>query len=87
MILVHDNIVNDIPEEKPAELPVPREVHEGERYRHFKGGVYTVIAIGTHTETMEEMVFYRSDENGSVWVRPKSMFLDKKGDIDRFVKI
>ncbi len=87
MILVHDNIVNDAPEEKPAEIAVPREVHEGERYRHFKGGVYTVIAVATHTETMEEMVVYRSDENGSVWVRPKSMFLDKKGDTDRFVKI
>ena len=36
------------------------------RYRHFKGGVYTVIAVATHTETMEEMVVYRSDENGSV---------------------
>lgn len=87
MILVHDNIVNDAPDEQPAAPAKPREVHEGERYRHFKGGLYTVIAIATHTETMEEMVVYKSDENGSVWVRPKSMFLDKKGDVDRFVKL
>jgi len=84
---VHDNIVNDAPEKQPAAPVKPREVHEGERYRHFKGGLYTVIAIATHTETMEEMVVYKSDENGSVWVRPKSMFLDKKGDVDRFVKL
>ncbi len=89
MILVYDDIVNNQPETEsvPVAIPAPREVHEGERYRHFKGNVYTVLAVAKHTETMEELVVYRSDETGDVWVRPKSMFLDKKGDVDRFTKI
>ncbi len=87
MIIVHDDIVNNQTEPEPVAVPQPREVHEGERYRHCKGGLYTVLAVATHTETMEEMVVYKSDENGSVWVRPKSMFLDKRGDVDRFTKL
>ena len=87
MIIVHDDIVNVEPEPKAAPVQTPREVAEGQRYRHFKGGEYTVLAVAKHTETQEEMVVYKSDATGDVWVRPKSMFLDKKGDTDRFTKI
>lgn len=47
----------------------------GEVYRHFKGHIITIIAIARHTETLEEMVVYRHDDE--VWVRPLSMFLEK----------
>lgn len=43
-------------------------------YRHFKGGVYEVVDIALHSETLEEMVVYRSVENGKCWVRPASMW-------------
>lgn len=84
MIIVHDDIVNVQPE--PAEVPTEqqREVHEGQHYRHFKGGQYTVLAVATHSETLEEMVVYRSDVDGQVWVRPKTMFMDKVNDYYRF---
>ncbi|MBE6122822.1 MAG: DUF1653 domain-containing protein [Solobacterium sp.] len=45
----------------------------GRRYRHFKGNEYTVIAVGKHTETLEEMVVYR-DDDGKTWIRPKADF-------------
>lgn len=45
-------------------------------YRHYKGGEYRVIGVGLHSETMEEVVIYQSQENGAYWVRPKSMFLE-----------
>lgn len=45
------------------------------RYKHFKGNVYTVFAVVTHTETGEEIVCY-TDEEGKTWGRPKSMFLE-----------
>ena len=47
----------------------------GEYYRHFKGNVYRVLHIATHSETLEDMVVYQAmyGERG-VWVRPKSMF-------------
>lgn len=47
-------------------------------YRHYKGGIYKVIAIAMHTETREEMVVYRSlDDERQLWVRPLEMFREK----------
>ena len=43
-------------------------------YRHFKGGLYQVIGRATHTETLEDMVVYKSLETGKMWVRPAEMF-------------
>ena len=44
-------------------------------YRHFKGNHYEVIAVGRHTETLEDMVVYRAlyGERG-IWVRPLAMW-------------
>lgn len=47
----------------------------GEVYRHFKGNVITILEIGKHTETLEEVVIYKHDEQ--IWVRPLSMFFEK----------
>ena len=33
-----------------------REILSGHYYRHFKGNIYQVIGIATHTETEEKMV-------------------------------
>ena len=44
-------------------------------YRHYKGNRYRVIAIGKHTETLEEMVIYRAlYEPFEYWIRPLAMF-------------
>ncbi len=52
-------------------------VHSGERYRHFKGKEYEVIAVGRHSETEEELVVYRAlYGEGAVWIRPLAMFTD-----------
>lgn len=67
----------------------------GEKYRHFKGNEYEIIAIGKHTETHEDMVVYKAlyeNEVSQVWIRPLAMFLDtKKNDdgteVQRFTKI
>ena len=32
----------------------------GARYKHFKGGIYRVQVIATHTETNEKLVVYQS---------------------------
>jgi hypothetical protein len=45
------------------------------KYKHFKGNEYEVVAIAKHSETLEEMVVYRSLKNANdVWVRPASMW-------------
>lgn len=54
-----------------------REVHIGGRYRHFKGNEYEVLYVATHSESLEPLVIYRAlYEDGKVWARPMSMFLD-----------
>ena len=44
-------------------------------YKHFKGNRYEVIGTAKHSETLEEMVVYRPlDGDGTLWVRPSSMW-------------
>ena len=47
-------------------------------YKHFKGTIYEVIGIATHSETQEQLVIYRqiSDKN-KLWARPLEMFTSK----------
>lgn len=57
-----------------------RSVNPGDIFKHFKGGLYQVIAVATHTETQEKLVVYQplfANEVGEkpVWVRPMDMFL------------
>ena len=45
------------------------------RYRHFKGNEYEVVAIASHSETLEPMVVYRAlYGEGGLWVRPAAMW-------------
>ena len=46
------------------------------KYKHFKGAIYELIGVGKHSETMEEMVFYKKLVDDTFWVRPKTMFED-----------
>ncbi len=45
-------------------------------YRHYKGGIYEVIAMATHSETLEEMVVYRNISSEETWVRPVRMWCE-----------
>lgn len=53
------------------------------RYQHYKGNFYEVIGVARHSETLEELVVYKALYNSpdfginSLWVRPKSMFLEE----------
>lgn len=51
-------------------------------YQHFKGNRYELLALATHSETMEPMVVYRAlyGQRG-LWVRPAAMwsqFVDRE---------
>ena len=51
-------------------------VEPGE-YEHFKGRRYEVIGVGRHSETEEELVFYRKRyDDRSLWARPLAMFTE-----------
>lgn len=46
----------------------------GRDYIHYKGSLYRVLHVGTHTETEEEMVVYQALKDGRVWIRPLAMW-------------
>lgn len=50
----------------------------GKVFRHFKGDLYLVEGVCTHSETGEKMVLYRAlyGECG-LFVRPYNMFLEE----------
>lgn len=46
-------------------------------YRHVKGGLYEVIGVARHSETLEPLVVYRPLYNPTgLWVRPHAMFFE-----------
>lgn len=51
-------------------------MEKGEKYKHFKGKIVEIICVAKDSETLEEQVVYK-EENGSIWVRPKEMFISK----------
>ena len=55
-----------------------RELKIHRVYKHFKGDLYFVEGIATHSETQEQLVIYRqiSDKN-KLWARPLEMFISK----------
>lgn len=71
-----------------------RDAVIGAVYRHFKGGLYTVLLEAVHSESLESVVVYRSHEAGTVWARPKygpngflSTTFDEDGERERFVRV
>ena len=60
----------------------------GGLYRHYKGGLYRVLTVAKHSETLEDMVVYVNETDPSlVWARPASMWNDPVGDTVRFLKV
>lgn len=65
---------------KVKESNAPKQRVANGFYKHYKGGIYEVIGVTTHTETEEELVLYK-DESGRLWSRPVEAFLD----VDNFI--
>lgn len=59
-----------------------KKVEQG-YYKHYKGGMYQVIGTAEHSETLEELVIYRS-VSGELWARPLSMWNEEVNGVPRF---
>lgn len=60
------------------------KVKAGQRYRHFKGGEYEVVAVALHEDTLEQLVIYRNLTKGTIWTRTYENFVEEV-DRDGFV--
>lgn len=57
----------------------------GSTWRHYKGVLYTVLAVAEYTESGECLVIYQAAE-GPVWARPMDLWHEHvlMGDVPRF---
>ena len=46
-------------------------------YKHYKGGVYELVDVARHSETLEKLVIYRNVTTGEYWARPIHMWDEK----------
>jgi hypothetical protein len=52
----------------------------GKTYRHYKGGLYQVLFLSSHTETKEVLVNYKSIHFGSYYSRPLDLWNELVSD-------
>ncbi len=64
-------------------LSIPARPAPG-RYRHHRGGLYTLLCVARHSETEEWLVAYSSEQTGDHWVRPLSMWSELVDGRPRF---
>ena len=55
-------------------------------FRHHKGGIYTLLHIAQSERDGSEQAVYRG-EDGKIWVRPMSEFLEKFSEVKEQEKI
>jgi len=55
-----------------------KSIHDlkGKTFKHYKGGIYTVIDVALHTEDCSSLVIYKAHSDGTLWARPLDMFLE-----------
>lgn len=52
--------------------------YKGKLFRHFKGGLYLLVDLATHTETRETLVLYKAlYGDGELYARPYEMFIER----------
>lgn len=51
-----------------------RKIEISKKYKHFKGTIYIVTDLVKDSETLEEVVVYRTLDGSKKWVRKLDMF-------------
>ena len=65
--------------------PTINEIAPGSRWKHYAGGEYEVICVGlAESDFTTQMVVYKSRNDGGIWVRPVSSWLETVDGKPRF---
>ena len=51
-----------------------QKIEIGKTYKHYKGNIYKIIALGKHSETLEDLIIYQEAKGEKIWVRPYHMW-------------
>lgn len=51
-----------------------QKIEVGKIYKHYKGNLYKIIALAKCSETLEDLIVYKSIKDYKTWVRPKKMW-------------
>lgn len=57
------------PKDQAQEVLKRSGLTPGDRFRHYRGGLYEVVVCAIHEDTLEPLIVYRSLEKGTIWVR------------------
>ena len=79
-------------EKHDAQSGLPHtKVWAGQEWLHHKGGLYVIVAIGVKEDTGEQMIVYRSQKYGTVWIRNVDNWfqnvLTPEGEVPRFTEL
>ena len=51
-----------------------QKIEVGKIYKHYKGNLYKIIALAKCSETLEDLIVYKSIKDDKTWVRPRRMW-------------
>lgn len=58
-------------------LPIPISPEPGSKWKHFKGGTYSILYIVRDCEDPNRfLVIYRNIEHGTIWARERENFME-----------
>ena len=66
-----DDDLKDMAQRQAIGGPQPGEV-----YRHYKGGIYSIVARSIKEDTLEPLVTYHSNAKGTNWTRTLENFTE-----------
>jgi hypothetical protein len=87
MVIVEDKFLNAEPEPIEEVAKVETEIVIGGKYCHYKGDEYEIVSVAKHSETLGELVIFKSTSSDDLWAKPKSLFIGIADGKPRFTKI
>jgi hypothetical protein len=52
-------------------------IRRGQIWKHYKGGLYTIVETAVKEDTLEPLIVYQSNKTGGVWARTLSNWVER----------